>query len=764
MKNSFQFLMNTFIVRELLGVISMVLLFLAFLAHLFDRTASFAQYQDNTYLLIPIFSHISSVFYEGSFPFWMNTLMGGIPLYNSAQFSALYPFYFFNFGLYLDPADAILQIHWVTLFHGFLFTLNTYILSRILGLSRVIAVFAGLGVGLSPNTQSYMTWVNTAPYSWFPLAVGAFILVLNRKYRLLGLILGVASISLLVLASASQALIHLIYFLLGLSVFKLISLIRQKDFFQVLAITKDVLIMAIISILIVSPVLIPTTFDMAEMIRWIGDTPPLIGNAKIPFADFLIGGLEISELVNIIAPVKVPYLIGHAFIGLSILFFSLTALFFRRRSWLITILFVICFIGMFASTGEKLGLAHIFYQLPLLNKIREPGRHLFYFVFCSFLLAGFGIQYLFESIENGRNLLKNRKFQFFIVAFLPLSLLAIYLTSHSKNVNYHLTLVSFFVNLALIVGYAQTKKFKNLFLTGICVSIVLINYLQYPWIAPKIATGDFYSNENIESHAVLKEFSGISNIESYRVLFLDHLNSQWWAMNASYYNIRSFSAYFNPLPYDQFNEMYHHGQKVNNYFESLGARYVLCTDCENKLTSNYKFIRKIQSVRLYESNKAFPHLFISNQIGEPYTDYNHFQTLLNREPLDKRILHFRKSIHNDVSNWLGQPSQMLESEITITSKSPNSIAANISTTDRSILVLNEYFSSNWKSEINGRKSDTIRVNLNQVGILLEKGNNEVVLKYHPTLFIMLIYLSSLTLLLCTSYLLFLLFKDLKKKR
>src|SRR5262245_6201616 len=51
---------------------------------------------DNTYLIHPLFSFISKALFAGEHPYWINSLMGGLPLYSSPQFSVLYPFYFFG--------------------------------------------------------------------------------------------------------------------------------------------------------------------------------------------------------------------------------------------------------------------------------------------------------------------------------------------------------------------------------------------------------------------------------------------------------------------------------------------------------------------------------------------------------------------------------------------------------------------------------------------------------------------------------------------
>ena len=49
---------------------------------------------------------------------------------------------------------------------------------------------------------------------------------------------------------------------------------------------------------------------------------------------------------------------------------------------------VICLYGLLSSFGTNLGLAYVNFHLPLINKIREAGRHLVLFVIGVSFLSG----------------------------------------------------------------------------------------------------------------------------------------------------------------------------------------------------------------------------------------------------------------------------------------------------------------------------------------------------------------------------------------
>src|SRR5689334_7919261 len=95
---------QTTLVREfVLAPLTLIALFLAAYAPLIFGGRTLSTFQDNTFLLHPLFSHVSRTFAAAEYPYWINTIMAGLPLYNAAQFSVEYPLYFFRFGLFATP-------------------------------------------------------------------------------------------------------------------------------------------------------------------------------------------------------------------------------------------------------------------------------------------------------------------------------------------------------------------------------------------------------------------------------------------------------------------------------------------------------------------------------------------------------------------------------------------------------------------------------------------------------------------------------------
>ncbi|MBV8067654.1 MAG: hypothetical protein JO113_06735, partial [Candidatus Eremiobacteraeota bacterium] len=176
-------------------------IFWGFLGKFLDGDHSVATFPDNTHFILPLVAHISRSFKAGEFPYWINTIAGGIPIYNNPQFSLLYPFYFFGWN-YRNPVEASLHVHYVTLFHVAVLWMSTYLMLRIFHLGIISSALGATLFAFSANTYQYLFWVNViGPYSWLPLALGSVFLILENKHPKSGLLLGWVSLYLLVSAS-----------------------------------------------------------------------------------------------------------------------------------------------------------------------------------------------------------------------------------------------------------------------------------------------------------------------------------------------------------------------------------------------------------------------------------------------------------------------------------------------------------------------------------------------------------------------------------
>src|SRR5688500_9164445 len=142
-------LLGTRMVEIVLAPLVLFGIFWFYLGKFLGGEFSTATWQDNTYLINPIFSFISRTFASGEFPYWIDSIIGGVPLYSTPQFSILYPLYFFGSDLYRTPLDALIYVHYVTLLHLFIFYLNSYIMLRIFRIPILSSIVGATFLALS---------------------------------------------------------------------------------------------------------------------------------------------------------------------------------------------------------------------------------------------------------------------------------------------------------------------------------------------------------------------------------------------------------------------------------------------------------------------------------------------------------------------------------------------------------------------------------------------------------------------------------------
>src|SRR6266702_7767321 len=76
-------------------------------------------FRDNVHIYGPIFSEVSRLASSGAVPYYLPNIGTGFPVFDSPQFSILYPFYFFGLINYGQPLASLFTLTNLTLFHAF---------------------------------------------------------------------------------------------------------------------------------------------------------------------------------------------------------------------------------------------------------------------------------------------------------------------------------------------------------------------------------------------------------------------------------------------------------------------------------------------------------------------------------------------------------------------------------------------------------------------------------------------------------------------
>ena len=146
---------------------------------------------------------------------------------------------------------------------------------------------------------------------------------------------------------------------------------------------------------------LPMAMETGRMIRAVGNHPPLIGHASLPWESFNASQLEPRALADIFFHSSAANALGSLYIGpLALLGMLLCILAYRGATAFGRFLIAtFAFIGLYcllAGFGTHFGLAYLHFHIPLLNRIREAARYLVIFTTLTALMAGLGLQALID--------------------------------------------------------------------------------------------------------------------------------------------------------------------------------------------------------------------------------------------------------------------------------------------------------------------------------------------------------------------------------
>lgn len=713
------------------------LTFFIVLGSLIARGAVFDVGPDQTYLLCPLFHFAAKCFSTGEYPYWVPSMFGGMPFYNTPQFSCQYPLYLLQ-GAQLDaPIEASLHVARITFLHVFIFLVNMYVFLRAMRLGRA-ASFAGACLAtFNPAVYCYLGWAHiAAPYSWLPLALAGIVLVLEDERPWLGVALAVTGGALLTIASPSQPLIHLVYIGGVLTVGMLFIRFRQR--LPVWRPLRNLALAGGVAFILSAPVLLPAYNMMRGAIRWVGPGGGIVGKQRIPFSSFTHDGWSLGELARVALPIKVQHDVGDIHLGILAFVLAGLSLFLVRRRPVLLLFWGLAVYGLASCTATQLGLAYVNYRLPLINMIREPGRHLFVAHLCLCVLAAWGLQYLCDRLRQkpaeGRWTLP----LYFVGTLAALVVLAQlnprpYLPN-STTAQVWLPTIAFVV----LAGVFWVRDGQA---AGIPLGVLLGSLVLIPTLFLKPAPAPYegaacFEEGNLQQHDILKQLAVLPDAADYRFAFHDEHGYQRWCMNCVYYDLRTDHGYFNPLPYRQFSEIgfIHNRPNASRLF---GMKYSLVKNGDPVPPGRTKQ-REFEGYTLYAATDAMPPWFLVNQVAGKYASDEQFfgRVEADRSYQSKVFVHEKDFDH--VSGWL-QKQPPLQAKTRELSCTYNTRVVWCSVPSTAMFVLNEYHNKAWQVWVDGRHEVPLRVNQFQMGVLLPAGRHVLRFVYEPQRFVWLVW-------------------------
>jgi hypothetical protein len=732
---------KTFWQRDGVFLLLLLLIFVLRYTSSILRGDLFGPFRDNIWIYGPIFSRASEIALHGSCPYWLDTMLTGYPLFDSPHFSITYPFYFLGWINYGIELDAVFTLTRLTFFHLLILYLNSYAMIRLAGGSGFGALCGATLALIGGSTVGYSTWITIiASYSWLPLLIGSAIWLLKRPGFASALLLS-ASASLLIIASPAQSVIHALLFCLCFFACALPWFAKNQGTGHALKIILSLLVALVFVAGLTAVATIPMTIDTAGMIRHVGDRTAVIGHQRIPWQAFTSHQLEPAQLWHVCVSSWPLGILGGPYIGpLGVAGVTLSWLRFRGQErfgkFLVIFSTLFAIYGLLAGLGTHSGITQLHFHLPLLNRIREAGRHLIWFTIFVSLLTGLG----FDTCTRHFRLSLSGGIGAAIVASgLWIVELVIAYRSHTWN---------WFPLCVIPVGLVL------LYLARIAITPLVATGLIFSGLAAAIAhngttpsyLASYYDPGNLTALRVIQGLTNLPGIYTSRVAFRD--SAFWpghWAMDASFYGIRSFYMNMTPVPYDQFWDM--NRESLPNYRELMGARYLVCGEKEKPRSDSDTLLFQDGQYRVYRLANSMPLTVLVHELGGYYSDAAQFYSRINLGFDYNRIAYVSQPDYNHVSAFLRQRSPLTEEVpdfVQIVKSDFNNRTLCVATSAPSVLILNEYYNKSWHARVNGREVPLLRVNLNQIGVLLRQGRNIVHFEYKPALFWKLLILQRAT--------------------
>ena len=719
----------------------------------FAHGALYAPFGDNVWLYGSLFSRASEIALTGNFPYWLDTVLGGFPLYQTPHFSATYPFYFLGLLNYGKALEVMYTLSYLTCFHTLILYLNLYVLLRVAGAGG-LASLCGATIGLvSSNTEVYAHWITiAAAYSWFPLLFAGMIRLLRSPLSYGSIALFSLAAGLICTASPAQPVIQSA-FVCALFFSAAAAWRWRKD--GVAAVGRLLLglvISGIIAVGLAGVAFLPMVLATGGMIRH-GPRVPIIGHASVPWDSFNVSQLKPSALSHLLVDSSDLHVLGGLYVGpFALLGVLLCVIAYRRgdaltRFLLLTFALIALYFLM-SGFGTHFGLAYLHFYIPLLNRIREAGRYLAVFTFLTALLAGIGLQVIVDVASRKLELKDGWRRYFWTATALGLLIfvLALGFDRHEKMTGW---LVLAIVPFAWLLLPSSSRQ-ERLVGSGLLLLACFASVLAPPGTQP-FCVSEYLLKDNLASHRVLRRLAQLPDIVKFRVVFQGtELGVPSWGNNASYYGIRTFYLNCTPQPYDQFREMF--DEPAVNLRKVRGAKYFVCGRDSMPFDPKARLLFTESGYRVYEAHDPMePYTLVHKVIS--FADENSFRNRLAAGFDYHRVAAVEKSKGQMIPPLLraiertDTDAPMPEDLVEPIFRTPNVIGVLANSTEPGLLILNERWSNEWHARVNSRSAKVLRVNFTQPAVALPAGRNYVEFEYKPMLFWSLLILQRATFLL-----------------
>lgn len=377
------------------GIILLLLSFLYFFKGFFSNQIIWGF--DTPKIIFPLVFLLDESFKHFQLPLWTPNIYFGFPVGAEGQVGWFYVFNLLH--IFLPPNWVVL---FLSLLHVSLAGIFTYMFGRLIGLSRLAAFFAGIVFmfnGFIIAHFQYPAFVYA--YAYLPLIMALVELGVQKNRIIFFIFAGFTFGLQLPAGHPNIPVMTFIY----VTLYTFLRLFNNKLLFL-----KNIAILLSVSILIALPYLLLIMTLVPLSIRGGGiDFTEATSKAfsSFDFITFFFPNFYFNNLQAWTSSTTWHLesywgqIEATGYVGIITLFFAPFAL--TKRTHQKAMLFLILFlISLILAFGKNTPFYTIFFNLPILNGLRFPGRFLFMIDFSLAILAGFGITALFQETDFKR--------------------------------------------------------------------------------------------------------------------------------------------------------------------------------------------------------------------------------------------------------------------------------------------------------------------------------------------------------------------------
>jgi hypothetical protein len=763
-----------------------------------------------TYL--PNFVFMSASWHNGQIPWWHPYHY--FAFVGVATQGVFYPFNIL-LALMLNPQASLntfmISIQYVIILHIFMASIAMYLLMRRLNAGQWGSFFAGIAFAYSPVLIGQIDnpcYIYSLCY--FPVVFLLFQEAFHRK--LIYSVFCGLSFALMFLAGYLPVATYTPFVLIFYLLFQIYQAEpgKRRDYlvrgFWCCFVTFTV------ALLLIAPQILSTYEYAKQTIRMGGhqtyDTVTVWGSIPvfhlITFVmPFFFGGGIINRRLWLEGLLEIPYNGVIYYVGILVLILAIFSIviFKDKRVRFFVILFILSLLAMLGYNSAFFGWLYSVLHLPL---VRIPSRLALFTTFSLCAMAGFGLDSLINStsqeLEKVKKFIKNIYLPVLIFSLILLGLL--YLLKVTKgealnnaDISFELTPVSFatlaaigsivkflviFISI-LVALYFYTIRKKALFIV-LVVLIGVMDIFYFSGLLNPIDENTFIPQKTFKENRIVqylqqdKDIFRVSGFE-FPIYLIGHVAKiQHLGYTGGFALVRFFKfrgveklsvderenalalgteshSWFDlfPEPDSQLIDLYNIKYFIfsnDQYAKKHGGRPPIDLDSYG---SKYKRVEGFDN--LYINTKAFPRAF-SVHSYQTFRGENSDEILGLMEKID---LANAAIVEADIAE---NNEKNLGDNIVIEEYAPSVVKIKAEMKSSGLLILTDLWYPGWKAYVDGKQKDILRTDYIFRGVLLDKGEHEVIFKYDPLLIKIGIAISSISFVLVLVILLNTIFKNI----